>query len=297
MASVYLLEKLNPLLNCPNFNASFRTGNELYLSCYPWLMKYIPSLFLLLPVLSQAQILNIDKSDTADYVSKARASFNFSTGLEIDKQKATLYDATNTAELMLQKKKELFILAASYRFTYNGPDDILNAGYFHLRYRHNYKNKYQPESFVQYQWDNKRGLSYRALAGINLRYNFYKGDTWDINAGAGPMYEEEKWDYAGVDSAKLPANTTPVLNRFIKINSYLRMHWKASMNSDVIFNIFLQTRPAIFKPRIAPGMQWNINAGKHIGFSISFAGIYDEAPVVPIHKFYYSLSNSMMVRI
>ncbi len=260
-------------------------------------MKYIITSLLLFPLISSGQILNIDKSDTSDYVNKAKIGFNFSTGLEIDKQQTTLYDATNTAELMLQKKKELFILAASYRFTYNGPDDILNAGYFHLRFRHNYKNKYQPETFMQYQWDNKRGLSYRALGGMNLRYNFYKGDTWDLNAGLGLMYEIEKWNYDGVDSAKWPANLTPITNRLIKINSYIRMNWKASENSDVIISVFLQTRPTIFKPRIAPSVQWNINAGKHVGFSINFAGIYDEAPVVPIHKFYYSLSNSILVKI
>jgi hypothetical protein len=261
-------------------------------------MRYL--LIVLLQLLVHAahgQILNIDKSDTADYADHTKTGFNFNTGLEIDKQRTTLYDATNTAECMLQHKKELFILAASYRFTYNGPDDILNAGYFHLRYRHNYKNKFQPESFLQFQWDNKRGLEHRALAGMNIRYNFYKGDTWDINAGLGLMYETEKWNYAAVDSVKLPINTQPIVNQLIKLNSYIRVNWKASENSDVIVSLFLQTRPDQFKPRIAPSAQWNINAGKHIGFSISFAGIYDEAPVVPIHKFYYSVSNGIQVRI
>ena len=251
----------------------------------------------LLPAASTAQILNIDRSDTADYVQKTKTDFHFSTGLEIDKQRITLYDATNTAEMMLQHKRELLILAASYRFTYNGPDDILNAGYLHLRYRHNYKNKFQPESFAQYQWDNKRGLNYRALAGINLRYNFWKGDQWEVNAGLGLMYEAERWDYSAVDSSKLPVNTAPVSNQFIKVNSYVRVDWKASSNSDLAFNLFVQGRPTSFKPRIAPGLQWNINAGKHVGFSVNFAGIYDEAPVVPINRFYYSLSNSLFVKL
>lgn len=248
------------------------------------------------PVCIRAQIINIDKLDTSDYVSKAKSSFSFSTGLEVDRQQITLWDATNTAEWMRRQKKELLLAAASYRFTYNGPDDILNAGYIHLRYRHNYKNKYQPETFLQYQWDNKRGLEYRSLAGINLRYNFWKGVTWDFNAGVGLMYEAEKWNYDAVDSSKLPVNTTPITNKFIKINSYIRLDWKASENSDVAVNVFLQTRPNSFKPRIAPHFQWNINAGKHIGFSVSFSGMYDENPVVPIHKFYYSLSNSIVVK-
>jgi hypothetical protein len=253
----------------------------------------------LLPVLLsfslKGQILNIDKTDTADYVRQTKASFNLNSGLEIDQQKETLYDATNTAEMMLQEYKELFILAASYRFTYNGPDDILNAGYVHLRYRHDYKNRIQPEPFVQYQWDNKRGIRYRALGGINVRYNFWKGDRFDLNCGAGPMYETEKWDYTAVDSGKVPLNAQPIVRRLWKINSYLRLDWKISANSDVTFNVFLQTRPDRFQPRIAPHAQWDIKAGKHVGFSIAYTGLYDTRPVVPIEKFYYSLSNSLLL--
>jgi hypothetical protein len=78
-----------------------------------------------------SQILNIDKTDTSDYVRKSNISLNLSVGVEIDKQKTTLADATNTGELMWQSYRELFIIAASYRFTQNGPDDILNAGYVH----------------------------------------------------------------------------------------------------------------------------------------------------------------------
>ncbi|MES2004782.1 MAG: DUF481 domain-containing protein [Bacteroidota bacterium] len=257
----------------------------------------LAAFFLAIPFIGNAQIINIDKSDTSDYQNKAKSSFNFSTGLEVDKQQITLWDATNTAEWMLQKKKELLIAACSYRFTYNGPDDILNAGYIHLRFRHNYKNKYQPETFVQYQWDSKRGLEYRALTGANIRYNLWRGDKWDFNTGIGLMYEEEKWNYAAVDSNKIPTNPVPITNRFIKLNSYIRLDWKASDNSDIAVNIFIQTRPNQFKPRIAPHVQWNINASKHVGFTISYSGIYDDSPVVPIHKFYYSLSNSILIKI
>lgn len=262
-----------------------------------WLQLSLLIMIILLAQSIGAQILNIDKSDTSDYVNKAKFNFDLNSGLEIDKQKITLYDATNTAEAMLQKKKELLIFSGSYRFTYNGPDDILNAGFIHVRYRHNYKNTFQPEAFVQYQWDNKRGLIYRALSGCNMRYNAWKGDHWDFNAGIGIMYEEEEWNYDGVDSAKIPALAVPLINKLVKINSYLRLDWKASANSDVAVNVFIQTRPNHFKPRIAPHVQWNIMAGKHLGFSIAFSGIYDDAPVVPIDKFYYSISNSLFVKI
>lgn len=243
-----------------------------------------------------AQIINIDKSDTADYIKKTQFNFNFSTGLEVDKQQTTLWDATNTAEAMLQKNKDLFLFAASYRFTYNGPEDILNAGYFHLRYRSHYKDKFQPEPFAQYQWDNKRGLEMRALAGANIRYNMWKGDKLEFNAGLGLMYEVERWNFDGVDTNKVILDKTPITNKYIKLNSYVRMDWKPNSNNDIAVNVFVQTRPDSFHPRIAPHIQWNINAGKHVGFAISYSGMYDESPVVPIHNFYFSLSNSILVK-
>lgn len=242
-----------------------------------------------------AQIISIDKSDTSDYAKKTQFNFNFSTGLEVDKQQTTLWDATNTAEMMLQKNKDLFLFAASYRFTYNGPDDILNAGYFHLRYRGHYKDKFQPEPFVQYQWDNKRGLEMRAIAGMNIRYNMWKGDKIEFNAGLGLMNEMERWNYDGVDSNKVPSNAIPITNNYIKINSYARMDWKPNANNDIAVNVFIQTRPDSFHPRIAPHFQWTIHAGKHVGFTINYSGMYDESPIVPIHHFYYSLSNSIQV--
>ena len=68
--------------------------------------KLLLGLLLVLSSFSlKGQILNIDKTDTADYVRQAKASFNLNSGLEIDQQKQTLYDATNTAEMMLQEYK------------------------------------------------------------------------------------------------------------------------------------------------------------------------------------------------
>lgn len=245
----------------------------------------------------KAQIVSIDKFDTANYAIKGKWNYQLSTGLEVDKQQQVLCDATNNAEISLQKKKNLFLLASSYRFTYNGPTDILNAGYFHLRFRNHYKNKIQSEAFLQYQWDNKRGLEKRFLFGTNIRYNAWRRDTWDLNAGLGLMYENEVWNYDGVDTSKLPQNLSTINNNIFKINSYLRLDWKANEHSNISIKVFVQFNPSELKPRIAPNFQWNIEAGKRIGFSINFNGIYDVSPVVPIPKFYFSLSNSLFFKI
>ena len=68
----------------------------------------------------KAQIVSIDKFDTSNYNLKSKWNYLVSFGLEIDKQQQVLYDATNLAEISLQKNKNLFLFSSSYRFTYNG---------------------------------------------------------------------------------------------------------------------------------------------------------------------------------
>lgn len=94
---------------------------------------------------SVAQIINIDKTDTSAYIKKAIWKGNIAAGSEIDKQRTTLFDVSNFADVSLQQYKDLFIPSASNRFTYNGSQDFLNAGYAHLRWRHNYKATWHPE--------------------------------------------------------------------------------------------------------------------------------------------------------
>ena len=71
------------------------------------------------------KILNIDRSDTAEYASRTVLKGNVALGIEVDKQKTTLFDASNFIDIGLQKKRELVIFSASDRFTYNGSQDFL----------------------------------------------------------------------------------------------------------------------------------------------------------------------------
>ncbi len=62
---------------------------------------------------SFSQIINIDKTDTDAYVKKQVWNGNIALGLEVDKQKTTLFDASNFLDGSLQEFHELFVLSAS----------------------------------------------------------------------------------------------------------------------------------------------------------------------------------------
>ena len=247
---------------------------------------------------SSAQILNIDKTDTSEYGKQAVFNLNIGSGLEIDKQKITVYDASNSLDASLQKSKELYIFSSGFRFTYNGPSDILNTGFFHFRFRHDYKNTLHPETFIQYQCDTRRGIVRRELAGINIRWNNYLHPKLNLILATGVMVEREQWDYAAVDSEKIPLNAPDVKTVFIESNNYIKFEYKVSDHSDLFFTTFIQFRPDRFYryPRIANSLKWNVDVSKHLSIAFDYSSVYDTKPTVPIDKFYYTLTNSLVYK-
>jgi len=244
-----------------------------------------------------AQIINIDKTDTSDYIKKAVWNGNISAGMEVDKQKNTLLDASNFADISLQKYKELFVFSASNRFTYDGSQDFLNTGYVHLRCRHQYKENLHPETYVQYQWDEERGMKHRFVTGENLRYSFWHHHNWQMAFATGIMYENELWDYRAVDSAKIPSNPVNQERSIIKSNSYLKWEGKLSTVSNISVIIFYQAPfNDFFKPRVSTAIKFDIDISRHFSLSISYSGLYDAKPVVPIFNFYYAFSNSLVYK-
>ncbi len=244
---------------------------------------------------TNAQILIIDKTDTAAYERKTATKGNISIGLEGDKQQKLLLDGTNTLDFQLQHYKELLILATSYRFTYNDGEDFLNAGYIHLRWRHGYKDKWHPETFVQYQWDKARGLVHRFITGENIRYNYWHKNKWQLSAATGVMYENEVWNYVAVDTLLKPAIEINQITHLLKSNNYIKWEGKLSATSNLTAVIFLQTpfKNFLQNYRIAPSIKLDIAISKHFNFGFAIAGVYDNNPVVPIKNFYYNFSNGV----
>ncbi|HVZ56073.1 MAG TPA: DUF481 domain-containing protein [Chitinophagaceae bacterium] len=254
----------------------------------------ITFLFVKLGGTASAQIINIDKTDTTAYQHHSVWNASFSVGLEVDKQKTTLLDATNYADLALQHAHELFIFSASNRITSNGDKSYLNTGYVHLRWRHDYKDQLHPESYLQYQWDENRGMVHRLVGGANLRYNFWHRRRWELTFATGLMYENERWDYAAVDSAKIPANPSDRTTSLLKSNNYLKWEGKLSATSDISLILYYQARfSAFFEPRVAGSFTYNVHISRHFSLGVKYNSLYDVRPVVPLPRFYYSLSTNL----
>ncbi|MGC4100513.1 DUF481 domain-containing protein [Ferruginibacter sp.] len=246
----------------------------------------------------QAQILTIDNTDTADYTRKTICNADLSLSLEGDKQQVLLLDASNAFNFQLQHYKELLILASSYRFTYDGGQDFLNSGFVHLRWRHGYKNKWQPETYVQYQWDEARGMLHRFITGENARYSFWHKHNWELSAASGIMYETETWNYRAVDSALKPQVPQNQVTSLLKSNNYVKIEGKTSPSSTFSFIVFYQAPFEHFlqQYRVATSVKFAVSFARHFDLAMAFSSLYDSKPVVPIFKFYYNFSNGIVYR-
>lgn len=244
---------------------------------------------------SHGQIINIDKFDTTEYSRVPKWDGDISSGLEIDKQKSTLYDATTLLDISLQKYHELFIFSASNRFTYDGEQDHLNTGYLHFRWRHMYKDPPHIESYIQYNWDEVIGLKHRMVSGTNVRYSLWHKSMSDITFATGIMYETELWGYNAVDSLRIPSNPIDARTINIKNNNYVKWEGRVSEGSNVTVAVFYQSKFNHFlKPRISGNINFDTKISNHFSLGIKFTGTYDSKPVVPIFNFYYSISNNLI---
>ena len=240
-----------------------------------------------------AQIISIDKTDTLTYIHKAKWEGNFSEGIEIDKQNTTLFDATNSADLSVSKWKNLFIFSGSERFTFSGPQDFLNTGYLHLRWRYSYKNNIHPEYFAQYQWDDKIGMKYRFVTGSNIRFSLIHHDKSNLVFGTGLLFENEKWDYEGVDTNVVKTTGPLIYVQKVKSNTYLKWEGSLSATTNLSTAIFYQGGfDQYFQPRISGTISLDAAINAHFGFGFKIYCMYDSQPIVPITHTYWSFSNS-----
>jgi Protein of unknown function, DUF481 len=247
---------------------------------------------------SHAQIINIDKTDTSAYDKKSQWNASFSIGVEVDKQKTTLLDASNFADVSLQQNHELVIFSASNRITSNGDKSFLNTGYIHLRWRHNYKDRLHPEAFAQYQWDEQRGMEHRFVSGANLRYGLPHHQSWEMTFATGVMYENESWNYAAVDSSEIPPNPVSQKTSVIKSNNYVKWEGKTSANTALSVILFYQALyNHFFQPRVSSFISYDATVSKHFSLGLKYNALYDVRPIVPIPHFYYSLSTNLTYKL
>lgn len=254
-------------------------------------------LFLLFPWLTNAQILNIEKSaldrdTTRKFLGNLTGSlvlYNRSAAAD-DPVEFSGFDWKSSIAYFPGKHRISSITNINYLKINEEP--FLNTGYQHLRFDYRKDRKLYPEVFAQYQYDNFRGLSPRLLAGTAIRHRLYKNEHFTFTLSVGIMYESEKWNH--------PTTEQVVHARFWKSTNYLVFRVKisdwADLNSIQYFQTAHDSDIGAFRHRYSTDINLNTKLTTRLLWTSSFVLSYENRPIVPITRTIYRFSNGITVK-
>jgi len=243
----------------------------------------LPLLFLLLPMMLDAQIVNIeDKRKRLDTLGWAG---QLDLGGAINKNTSLVTTLRGSLRLDRLAPSGNVLFLADYQLTRVSDDNALNAGFGHLRYGYEIKEGWRWESFVQVQYNEKLRLNLRFLTGSGIRRRLYKKSGQRAYIGLLYMYEYD--ELAGVD----------ITYRDHRLSSYLTLSASPLANLTLASTTYYQPRLPNFKDaRLSSVLSAELTITNRIRFTTRYSLTYDarvsrDLPEVPNTT--YSWNNGL----
>lgn len=251
------------------------------------------------PTGTEAQILQTDvisSFQTSDTTSPFTGLLNF--GFSVEQQLNTVVEFSAGSDMVYSFSRDAIVLAAKAKRTYAGDLRVTNSGYGHLRYLYRRRRPLGIDGFTQIQWDGPRGMKNRFLLGANLRVNVVRDSSSSLDLAAGLMGEHEEWNYDGVERDRRPSDLSPVSVDHPRVNTYIRYFTRIGQGASLLLTNYVQSRTDtnFTRPRIATAVQLSLRVSDRFSFTVNYNSIYDFAPVVPIRKYYFTVSNELSFR-
>lgn len=218
--------------------------------------------------------------------------------LEFQTQKDNLLEFENMADMSIRIGRSGITLANKIELTKYGDETLLSGSYFYGEYRLSSGEILTTEMHAEVHLSVARGLDRKYAGGVYARFCFFKSQKAGFFGGIGPFYEYEKWNFEGVPESDLPDNTDDVVQKNIKLGSYLSYKQELFKRFNLDLSIYHQSRfDEIFStPRLASSSKIGFQLVEHLELVLIYQNIYDFKPVVPIekwfHKYIFSISIS-----
>jgi hypothetical protein len=152
---------------------------------------YLILLVLLTPSILSAQIINIDRENSQDSVTK-RWEISTLIDFSSDKQVKDLLDLSIKSSLLTKySNKYALNFIVNNDIVLDGKSTLQNEGMLHLRYRDLDSRKVSSELYLQYQWNGAWGMISRYVLGSNIRYKIFDETSTDFYIGLGLFYEND----------------------------------------------------------------------------------------------------------
>lgn len=234
----------------------------------------------------QAQLLNVESvranADSAGWHGELEFD------LSINQYNDRVIEFTNESNISYLSKEHAYLMLNNLKLVNLDGASLISSGYSHLRTTFFRNNRFSPELFVQYQYNNNLGLENRALGGIGFKYIFHKTDSWISSFSSGIMAEYEEWK---------PSGQQVITNKLIKSTSNISLRGKLNERATFLLVGYYQARPDKYlKARSILESKFQMEVTKSIALSISFIASYDTNPVIDIPQWTYELSNGLVIK-
>ena len=260
-------------------------------------MKYTLSTILLLShLVSFSQILNVENGNVnADssnfFAGSLNVKFNINNQSSKQDKEIIFKGLDSKADVIYVGAKNAYILLNQIKYFSSTGGPFISTGYSHFRINWLRKNKISYESFTQAQYDEGRKMPLRWLAGSGIRIKLIDNEKGHIYLGIGAMYELERWKNPVIENAL-------ITKEIIKTSDYLKAQLKfdkVSFNSITYYQGGKDMQDAIWRSRLINNTYFNARITGVLSFVTSFTLQYDFAPIIPIPKYTYSLTNGLQI--
>lgn len=255
--------------------------------------KYFLLIFALLSLHSTyGQILNVERfrldKDTANLWLG-----NAGLGAALKKQQNNIYTFNANVNAVYLSEKHAYMTLNYFKFLRQEKTNLLSEGYTHFRLNLMRQKFFSFESFVQYQYDQGRGLEFREIYGATLRLNLVSDENGYFTMNTGLMYERENWEG---EVLRFATDSTHAESRFIKSTTNATSKIDLSESVHLFLVGYYQARPDRFlKPRLIADIQLQFRINRYLAFSTRFTTTFDALPVTSGNNFVYELNNSILI--
>lgn len=243
---------------------------------------------------THAQILNIEryrleKDTTKNLMIKATAGLNLFNRSAAADAPVNLFGYNWDINSMYHTGKHALIFVSNFDYLRINENDFLNFGLVHGRAVYNREKSQNFETYVQYSFDNFRGLAPRWIIGGTYRNKLVKSEKITLVLGIGALYENETWED--------PYGEGFVQVSFIKSANYASLRWTINEFVDLnlvnYYQVGYDRDIRAFRNRISGTANLNTKITDRFSFKNSFEYSYEDKPIVPITPFIFAIRTGI----
>jgi len=254
-------------------------------------MKYLVlAFFISFSQFGFSQILNLQNSkiekDSSFLKGNVTASFSIYNRSAAADEPVEFLGYNFKSSIAIFPKNSRLSLINDFSYLKINEDPFLNTGFQHLRFSMFENKAIHPEAFVQFQYDNFRGLFPRWIGGVGLRDDLIKTENFSFFFSPGIMWEYEAWLIPGSEEQRKV--------NFLKSTNYIGFRWDVNDYLDVNTINYYQTTydsdAELWRNRYSVELNVNSKITERLGINNSFTLSYEDEPIVPITQTIYNFT-------